>query len=84
VPLSNTFLRDLRNKITQKSGLARALTEPRELVAQSDVVIENFRPGTLVKWGLGWEILRKINPKLVLLLISQLVAGFKGCCRRCI
>jgi crotonobetainyl-CoA:carnitine CoA-transferase CaiB-like acyl-CoA transferase len=42
----------------------------RELVAQSDVVIENFRPGTLEKWGLGWEVLRKINPKLVLLRIS--------------
>lgn len=42
----------------------------RKLVAEADVVIENFRPGTLEKWGLGWEVLRDINPKLVLLRIS--------------
>jgi crotonobetainyl-CoA:carnitine CoA-transferase CaiB-like acyl-CoA transferase len=42
----------------------------RDLVAKSDVVIENFRPGTLEKWGLGWETLREINPKLVMLRIS--------------
>jgi crotonobetainyl-CoA:carnitine CoA-transferase CaiB-like acyl-CoA transferase len=37
-----------------------------KLVAQSDVVIENFRPGTLEKWGLGWEELSAANPRLVL------------------
>ena len=42
----------------------------KRLVAQSDVLIENFRPGTLEKWGLGWDVLRDINPKLVMLRIS--------------
>jgi crotonobetainyl-CoA:carnitine CoA-transferase CaiB-like acyl-CoA transferase len=40
------------------------------LVAEADVVIENFRPGTLEKWGLGWEHLSKLNPKLVMVRIS--------------
>ena len=42
----------------------------KQLVAKSDVVLENFRPGTLEKWGLGFEELSKINPRLVLLRIS--------------
>jgi len=42
----------------------------RKLVAQSDVVLENFRPGTLEKWGLGPDALREINPKLVVLRVS--------------
>jgi crotonobetainyl-CoA:carnitine CoA-transferase CaiB-like acyl-CoA transferase len=42
----------------------------RKLVAQSDVVLENFRPGTLEKWGLGFDDLAGINPKLVMLRVS--------------
>jgi crotonobetainyl-CoA:carnitine CoA-transferase CaiB-like acyl-CoA transferase len=42
----------------------------RRLVAEVDIVIENFRPGTLEKWGLGWEDLRAINPRLVMVRIS--------------
>jgi crotonobetainyl-CoA:carnitine CoA-transferase CaiB-like acyl-CoA transferase len=42
----------------------------RGLVAQSEVVLENFRPGTLEVWGLGFEALRAINPGLVMLRIS--------------
>ncbi|MCX4833148.1 CoA transferase [Streptomyces sp. NBC_01016] len=37
-----------------------------KLVAESDVVIENFRPGTLEKWHLGWDELSATNPRLVL------------------
>ncbi|MGA1329908.1 MAG: CaiB/BaiF CoA transferase family protein [Candidatus Nanopelagicales bacterium] len=38
----------------------------KQLIKDADVVIENFRPGTLEKWGLGYDELAKINPKLVL------------------
>lgn len=40
------------------------------LVAQSDAVLENFRPGTLEKWGLGFDILSQANPRIVLLRVS--------------
>lgn len=42
----------------------------RRLVAQSDVLLENFRPGTLEKWGLGPDDLRRLNPRLVVLRVS--------------
>ena len=42
----------------------------RRLIARADVLVENFRPGTLEGWGLGWEDLQKINPGLVMLRIS--------------
>jgi len=42
----------------------------RKLIAEADVLIENFRPGTLEGWGMGWEALSAINPGLVMLRIS--------------
>jgi len=42
----------------------------RQLVADVDVIVENFRPGTLEKWNLGFEDLRKINPRLIMLRVS--------------
>jgi crotonobetainyl-CoA:carnitine CoA-transferase CaiB-like acyl-CoA transferase len=42
----------------------------RELVADADVVVENFRPGTLERWGLGWDVLSGINPRLVLVRVT--------------
>ena len=42
----------------------------RRLVATADAVVESFRPGTLERWGLGFEELREVNPRLVLLRIS--------------
>ena len=42
----------------------------RELIAQADVLIENFRPGTLEGWGMDYETLSKTNPGLVMLRIS--------------
>ncbi|MFE6861497.1 CaiB/BaiF CoA transferase family protein [Nocardia sp. NPDC057668] len=38
----------------------------RRMVAEADVVIENFRPGTLERWGLGYDRLCEINPRVVL------------------
>ncbi len=40
------------------------------LVAKSDVLIENFRPGTMEEWGLTWEALTEANPRLVMLRVS--------------
>ena len=41
-----------------------------KLVAQSDVVLENFRPGTLEKWGLGFDALCAANPRIIVLRVS--------------
>ena len=42
----------------------------RELLREADVLIENFRPGTLEGWGLGWDALHALNPRLVMLRLS--------------
>lgn len=42
----------------------------RKLVKESDVLIENFRPGTMEDWGLGWDELHALNPRLVMLRVS--------------
>src|ERR1035438_5659117 len=42
----------------------------KALVAKTDIVCENFRPGTLERWGLGWELLQEINPRLIMLRVS--------------
>jgi len=42
----------------------------RELAGRVDVVVENFRPGTLEKWGLGYQDLKRVNPRLILARIS--------------
>ncbi|TXC66744.1 CoA transferase [Piscinibacter aquaticus] len=42
----------------------------RALAAEADVLIENFKPGTMEGWGLGWEALHAANPKLIMLRVS--------------
>lgn len=42
----------------------------RRLAAQADVLVENFRPGTMDRWGLGYEQLKAVNPRLIMLSIS--------------
>ena len=42
----------------------------RRLAARSDILIENFRPGAMERWNLGWEQLSAANPKLVMVRIS--------------
>jgi formyl-CoA transferase len=59
-----------------KESVAIDLRQPdgqalvRELARDADVLIENFRPGTLEGWGLGWEALHALNPRLVMLRLS--------------
>ena len=61
-----------RNKLIASFDFRKA--EARELIKavipKFDIVVENFRPGTLEKWGLGYEDLRKINPRLIMTRIS--------------
>ena len=42
----------------------------RDLAASADVVIENFKPGTLENWGIGWTQLSVVNPRLIMVRIS--------------
>ena len=42
----------------------------RRLISGADVVVENFRPGTLERWGLGYQDLSEINPALVMVRVS--------------
>jgi formyl-CoA transferase len=42
----------------------------RKLAAGADIVVENFRPGAMEKWGLGWEALSAINPRLIMVRLS--------------
>ena len=59
-----------------KQSLTLNLKDPdaqevlKRLVSDADVLIENFRPGTLEKWNLGWDALSKVNPRLVMLRVS--------------
>jgi crotonobetainyl-CoA:carnitine CoA-transferase CaiB-like acyl-CoA transferase len=42
----------------------------RKLVAKADILIENFKPGTIEKWGLGPDVLHAINPRLIIVRVS--------------
>src|SRR5207344_3675998 len=59
-----------------KRSITLDLRKPRgqellkRLVAHADVVVENFQPGTLEEWGLGYDVLAAINPALVLTRVS--------------
>jgi formyl-CoA transferase len=61
-----------RNKKSVTLDLRREAAREivRKLAAEVDIVIENFRPGTLEKWGIGWAQLSAINPKLIMVRIS--------------
>ena len=66
------WLSEARNKkcvtLDLKSERGRELL--RQLAAKCDVVVENFRPGTLEKWGLGYDELKKLNRGAILVRIS--------------
>ncbi|MEM9198186.1 MAG: CoA transferase [Pseudomonadota bacterium] len=59
-----------------KKSITLNLREPegqdvvRQLVASSDILIENFRPGTMERWGLGYDALSEINPRLVMVRVT--------------
>jgi formyl-CoA transferase len=61
-----------RNKksVTADLRSAEGQEAVRRIAATCDIVIENFRPGQLEKWNLGWDVLSKANPKLILVRVS--------------
>ena len=67
-----TWLSESRNK----KSIALDLRTPegsellKGLVERSDVLVENFRPGTMERWGIGWETLHELNPRLVMLRVT--------------
>jgi len=69
---SLAWLSEARNKksITLNLRVPEGAEIFRKLVKTADVVCENFRPGTLERWGLGWEELKAINPGVILLRVS--------------
>ena len=66
------WLIDSRNKksVTLNLRSSKGQGILRELVCISDVLFENFRPGTLENWGLGWETLHELNPNLIMVRVS--------------
>lgn len=63
----NTNKRSVTLNLDSDTGRAILL----ELAARADVVVESFRPGTLERLGLGWDVLSSVNPHLVLTRISN-------------
>jgi crotonobetainyl-CoA:carnitine CoA-transferase CaiB-like acyl-CoA transferase len=69
---SGNWLVEGRNKksitldLRQEAGQAVL----RELIAKVDVLVENFTPGTLEKWSLGWDAVHAINPRLIMTRVS--------------
>jgi crotonobetainyl-CoA:carnitine CoA-transferase CaiB-like acyl-CoA transferase len=57
----NRNKRSVSLDFTQPAGAAIL----KRMVARADVLVENFRSGTLERYGLGWEALRKVNPRLI-------------------
>ena len=66
------WLVESRNKkaITCNLRAAEGQALLKRLAVSADVLAENFRPGTMERWGLGWEDLRAVNPGLVMVRIS--------------
>jgi len=61
-----------RNKKSVTLDLKRPEAQEivRKLVAGADIVVENFRPGAMEKWNLGWEQLARVNPGLIMVRLS--------------
>jgi len=69
---SGNWLVEGRNKKSVAINLRKPAGQKllKELVATADVLMENFTPGTLERWGLGWEDLKAVNPRLIMVRVS--------------
>ena len=70
--MSLPWLSESRNKksITVDLRTPEGASLLRDLVSKSDVLVENFQPGTFESWGLGWDVLKQVNPALVMVRIT--------------
>ncbi len=59
-----------RNKRCITLNIKKGQTIFLKLIQWADVMIENFRPGTMERWGLGWDVISKANPKIIWLRVS--------------
>jgi crotonobetainyl-CoA:carnitine CoA-transferase CaiB-like acyl-CoA transferase len=66
------WLNESRNKkcVTLNLRTPQGLDALKKLVADCDIVVENFRPGVMEKWGLGFDDIHAINPRAILVRIS--------------
>ncbi|MBX5333231.1 acyl-CoA transferase [Rhodococcus sp. 06-221-2] len=69
-PLWWTMISRNKRTMTLNLGNERGAEIFRRLAAEADVVVENFRPGTLERWGLGYDVLSEANPGLILLRVT--------------
>lgn len=67
-----TWLSEARNKktVTLNLGKPEGAELFRDMVRKADIVVENFRPGTMERWGLGYEQLKAVNERIIMLRIS--------------
>lgn len=70
VGLWHKYLSRNKESVTLDLKSDRGGTVFEDLVSEADAVVENFRPGTLERWGVGWERLSEVNPGLVMVRIS--------------
>src|SRR5699024_719383 len=70
IPLLWKSLNRNKKSITLNLSTKEGQELIKENINKFDVIIENFRPGTLERWGIGWNELSKIHPKLIMLRTS--------------
>ena len=67
-----TWLSEARNKksltLDLRTGEGSGIL--KRLATEADILIENFRPGTMERWGLGWDVLHELNPRLLMLRVT--------------
>lgn len=59
------FISRNKKNVTLNLSAPRGQEILKEILRDADVLVENFRPGTLDRWDLGWETLHRLNPRLV-------------------
>lgn len=70
VPLAWPIIARNKKSVTCNLRTSEGQRILRELAAGADVLVENFRPGTLERWGLDYETLRELNPGLILVRVT--------------